>query len=364
MTWNEQELETLSDYFVNAPVALHMLSADAVVNRANRAELEMLGYRESPSDYLGHDWREFVVDPGLVDEMLDRLAHEGDLQDFPLTLVRRDGGLVPVRVFASGRHEGGRLQGDRAVILPMNETRRPQDLEVFQGDALGLSALSPAEKEALHLELQDFFRHAPVSLHIVGADGRVKHTSARELESMGYDDSPYEYIGHHIAEFHADQQVIDEMLENLVSGEPLVDHRAKLRTRDGQVVPVFIYSSSRMDGGSFVNTRCFTFPLPQDAESASTVRRRFTWPRNEDYGLNADGANVATASKEEAMSLALRYIAGRKRPEETLGFLAECSRILGSAGPLDARLEDTLRLTASYLADWVSLDLADASWSA
>ncbi|HYU34099.1 MAG TPA: PAS domain-containing protein [Thermoanaerobaculia bacterium] len=367
MTFDERELETLSDYFANAPVALHMLTSSAIVMRANRAELETLGYQDSPEDYLGHDLREFVVEPRRVDELLDRLAAEGEVQGFDLTLVRRDGGLVPVRVFASGRRDGGRLLGDRAVVIPQNESRTPRDLEVYQGDTFGLAAMSPEEKQVAYRDLKDFFQYAPVALHIVGADGRVQYTSARELESMGYAEHPEEYIGHHIAEFHAEQAVIDEMLENLVSGAPLVDHRAKLRTRDGRIQPVFIYSSSRMSGDSFVNTRCFTFPLPEDMATESSVYRKFTWPRNEEYGLNAEPS--ADLSREEAMSLALRYIAGRKRPEETLGFLAECSRVLGGTADLGTRLEEVLRLTAGYVADLATVDVPGASgggrsWSA
>ncbi|HEV7517955.1 MAG TPA: PAS domain S-box protein, partial [Thermoanaerobaculia bacterium] len=237
MNFDERELETLSDYFVNAPVALHILTADAVVARANRAELSMLGYEGSPADYIGHDLREFVVEPRQVDEMLDRLATEAELQGFPVTLVRRDGGMVPVRIFASGRREGGTFKGGRSVTLPLDESRRPQDLEVFQGDVLGLAPTSEEEKKEVYADLKDFFANSPVSLHIVGADGRIQYTSAKELAAMGYAEHPEEYIGHHIAEFHADQNVIDEMLENLVSGEPLVDHKAKLRTRDGKVLP-------------------------------------------------------------------------------------------------------------------------------
>ncbi|HBL30872.1 MAG TPA: hypothetical protein DD490_28900 [Acidobacteria bacterium] len=367
MTFDEQELETLSDYFGNAPVALHMLGADAVVARANRTELETLGYQDAPAEYLGHDLREFVVEPRRVDEMLDRLAAEGELQDFPLTLVRRDGGLVPVRLFTSGRRDGDRLVGDRAVLIPRDESRRPKDVPVFQGDTLALAGKSREEKEALYRDLKDFFQHAPVSLHIVTADGRVRYTSARELEAMGYAESPEDYIGHHIAEFHADQAVIDEMLENLVSGAPLVDHRAKLRTRDGRIQPVFIYSSSRMNGGDFVNTRCFTFPLPADAEVESSIHRAFVWPRNEDYGLHAEPS--ADLSREAAMSLALRYVAGRKRPEETLGFLAECSRLLAGTSDLGTRLREVLRLTAGYLADRAAVHVpaangGGATWSA
>ena len=51
-------------------------------------------------------------------------------------------------------------------------------------------------------ELADFVENAVVSLHWVAADGTILWANQAELELLGY--TREEYIGHHIAEFHAD----------------------------------------------------------------------------------------------------------------------------------------------------------------
>ena len=126
-------------------------------------------------------------------------------------------------------------------------------------------------------ELDDFFENAPISLHIVGPDGIIKRANKAELEFMGYANAPQDYIGRHIAEFHAESAVIADMLETLVSGKPLLHYRANLRRRDGAIVPVIIYSSPRIDNGDFINTRCFTYAAQLSEQQEPD---QFSWPQN------------------------------------------------------------------------------------
>ena len=52
-----------------------------------------------------------------------------------------------------------------------------------------------------------------------------------------------EYIGHHVAEFHLDPPVIDEMLARLARGETLLNYDARLRHKDGTTRFVHINSN-------------------------------------------------------------------------------------------------------------------------
>ena len=68
-------------------------------------------------------------------------------------------------------------------------------------------------KEALERserELSEFFENATVGLHWVGPDGIVLRVNRSELEMLGY--SREEFVGRHIAEFHADSEVIADIL--------------------------------------------------------------------------------------------------------------------------------------------------------
>ncbi len=105
-------------------------------------------------------------------------------------------------------------------------------------------------------ELSDFFENASVGLHWVGPDGMVLRVNRVELELLGY--RREEYVGRHIAEFHVDRDVIDDILRRLAAGETIRDREARMRCKDGSIRHVLIDSSVMYEDGRFVHTRCFT----------------------------------------------------------------------------------------------------------
>ena len=58
---SEQEL---SDFFENASIGIHWLSADGTIIRSNRSELQMLGY-DAP-EMLGRSIAECHADPDVA----------------------------------------------------------------------------------------------------------------------------------------------------------------------------------------------------------------------------------------------------------------------------------------------------------
>jgi PAS domain S-box-containing protein len=105
-------------------------------------------------------------------------------------------------------------------------------------------------------DLDDFFEHGAMPLHLVGPDGTILKANRAELELLGY--RPEEYVGRNIVEFHVDRPAIDDILARLARGEVVRDHPARLRARDGSIKHVLIDSSVHWEHGEFVNTRCFT----------------------------------------------------------------------------------------------------------
>src|SRR5262245_45622613 len=77
--------------------------------------------------------------------------------------------------------------------------------------------LADEEVPASTLELPDLFDAAPIALHLLGPDGTVLRVNPAELELLGYTEE--EYVGHHIAEFHADASVIEDLLARLSRSE-------------------------------------------------------------------------------------------------------------------------------------------------
>jgi PAS domain S-box-containing protein len=68
-------------------------------------------------------------------------------------------------------------------------------------------------------DLEDFFENGAVALHWVASDGSILRVNQAELDLLGY--TREEYVGRHIAEFHADPPVIADILARLTRGEKL-----------------------------------------------------------------------------------------------------------------------------------------------
>lgn len=105
-------------------------------------------------------------------------------------------------------------------------------------------------------ELADFIENASVGLHWVGADGTILWANEAELDLLGY--TREEYIGRKITEFHADRDVIGDILHRLTNRETLHDYEARLKCKDGSVRHVLINSNVMWEDDRFVHTRCFT----------------------------------------------------------------------------------------------------------
>lgn len=105
-------------------------------------------------------------------------------------------------------------------------------------------------------QLADFLEHATIGIHWVGPDGIILWANQTELSMLGYDAT--DYIGHHIGEFHADQDAIDEILHRLHHRQTLCNHDARMRTKDGSIKHVLINSNVLWEDGKFIHTRCFT----------------------------------------------------------------------------------------------------------
>ncbi|TWI66384.1 PAS domain S-box-containing protein [Pseudoduganella lurida] len=105
-------------------------------------------------------------------------------------------------------------------------------------------------------DLVEFLDNAAEGIHRVGPDGSILWANKAELAMLGY--AQDQYVGRHIADFHADQPVIDEILRKLLAGETLYDHPARLRCADGSIRQVLIHSNGYFVDGQLRYTRCFT----------------------------------------------------------------------------------------------------------
>ena len=164
------------------------------------------------------------------------------------------------------------------VLIAKDGTERPIDdsaapIRDQEGAVLGcvLVFRDVSERRRTERELRDFFDNATVGLHWVGPQGTILRVNQAELELLGY--RREEYIGRNIAEFHADADVIDDILRRLGGGEALHDRPARLRCKDGSIRDVLISSSALFENGKFVHTRCFTRDVTERKAAEERTRR-------------------------------------------------------------------------------------------
>jgi PAS domain S-box-containing protein len=117
------------------------------------------------------------------------------------------------------------------------------------------------ELQLREAELTDFLENGVVGMHWVSPDGTILWANKTELQMLGYERE--EYIGHHIAEFHVDQEVIGEILRRLGCHEELHGSESALRCKDGSLRHVRIHSNVFSQNGKFIHTRCFTIDVSE-----------------------------------------------------------------------------------------------------
>jgi PAS domain S-box-containing protein len=159
-------------------------------------------------------------------------------------------------------------------------------------------------------DFEDFFENGAVALHLVGSDGTILHANKAELELLGY--PAEEYIGRPIADFHADQEVIEDILRRLKDGEKLEKYPARLVARDGSIKHVEITSSVCFRDGHFANTRCFTVDVTALKHAQAEIRRKDEQLRQVLDALPAAVYTTDAAGKITYFNRAAAEFAGRE----------------------------------------------------
>ncbi|WEF33487.1 hybrid sensor histidine kinase/response regulator [Pseudoduganella chitinolytica] len=151
-----------------------------------------------------------------------------------------------------------RLELERRALALGSEAARRRDAERLAADT--------------QADLADFLDNAAEGIHRVGPDGTILWANKAELALLGY--RWEEYVGHNIAEFHADADVIERILDILGRGGTLYDQPARLRCRDGGIRHVVIHSNGCFENGQLRYTRCFTRDATQRHERDMALAQR------------------------------------------------------------------------------------------
>jgi len=125
--------------------------------------------------------------------------------------------------------------------------------------------------EARARDLHELFDSVPVALHWLDGNGIILRANQAELDLLGY--AREEYVGHHIAEFHVDQDAVGELLVSWSRGETVPDHPVRLRHKNGSIRHAIVSSKAKWDNGTFVHVNCFTRDVTERRESEALRRR-------------------------------------------------------------------------------------------
>jgi PAS domain S-box-containing protein len=126
--------EALEDFFDNAAIPLHWVGSDGTILRANRAELELLGY--SPEEYVGRNIAEFHVDPPVIAEILKRLSSGETLRDCEARLRCKDGSIRDVLITSNVHFENGHFLNTRCFTRDVTAQKRMEALRAQTVDFL------------------------------------------------------------------------------------------------------------------------------------------------------------------------------------------------------------------------------------
>jgi PAS domain S-box-containing protein len=223
-------------------------SSEAIISKAmdgtitswNAAAEKMYGYQAA--EMLGRSIQMIVPEDRLEELRLvdEKLVRGERVASFETVRVTRDGRRIDIALTISPIIDArGMVVGSSGICHDISARLSTED-----------------ELRRSQRDLRDFVENSAVGLHWVGPDGIVLWANQTELDMLGY--RREEYIGRHIADFHADQPVIADILERLLRTEQLNNYEARLRCKNGSIRHVLISSNVYSERGEFIHTRCIT----------------------------------------------------------------------------------------------------------
>jgi len=204
----------------------------------------------------------------------------------------------------------------------MSSSAMPTGVDLdLHAEVARLSLALNQERERADL-VCDFIENGSIGLHWVGADGTILWANQAELDLLGFERS--EYVGRNIAEFHADAEVIADILTRLTRNETLNNREARLRCKNGAIRTVLINSNVLWRDGQFIHTRCFTRDITDIklhhtalGESEARFRTLIEWANDAIFLADGETGVILDANGRaaELMGCAVSEICGRHQRE-------------------------------------------------
>jgi len=325
----EQALQRLAAIVEFSEDAIISKTLDGLVTSWNAGAERLFGYRAA--DIVGHSITLLFPSDRLHEEalLMGRVARGEAVVSFETVRLKRNGCPVEVSITLSPiKDRQGAVVGCSKIVRDITERKRVEE-----------------ELSKKTCELVDFLENANMGIHKVGSDGIIQWANRAEMALLGY--TPEEYIGHHIADFHAEQSTILDILTRLTCGEKLHGYVADLKCKDGSIKHVRINSSVLWDNGEFVHTRCFTSDITERQEAEERLRaseerfRLITRAANDvlwdwDFVTNTvwwgEGLSTFFGYALDAIEPGIESWSSRVHPEDSPRVLASVHEVLEQGG--------------------------------
>jgi PAS domain S-box-containing protein len=222
--------DELDDFFENAPVGMHLVSPIGTILRANRAELQMLGYELN--EYVGRNIAEFHVDAATIEDFLSRLNCGEQLIARRARLWAKDGSIREVRVTSNARRRNGELINTRCITIDVTEQTRAQELLDQQGQRLVAT-----------------YEHAGIGIAEADIEGKLTRVNSHLAELLGY--SREELLGRSIFDPALTEEAEADQAQYRLQVLGQIDRytvEKRFCRRDGSKLWINITSSSIRDG--------------------------------------------------------------------------------------------------------------------
>ncbi len=251
------EGDELDDFFENAAVGLHLVSGNGTILRANRAELQMLGY--AAEEYVGRNIAEFHADRRTIEDILSRLNRGEQLIEHPAHLRAKDGSIRQVRISSNARTRNGKVINTRCFTVDVTDRLRAEALLCEQDERLAAT-----------------YEHAGIGIAEVDADGKLRRVNGHLSALLGC--SPEELLDRSIFDPALAEEIERDQAQfrRQVSGE--IDRytiEKRFRRADGTKLWVSITSSSVHDaGGQFLYAVRVQHNITDQKRAEASLARR------------------------------------------------------------------------------------------
>ncbi|KAI8820356.1 uncharacterized protein EV422DRAFT_567786 [Fimicolochytrium jonesii] len=140
------------DFFENAPIALHWLSAEGIVLWANKTELNFLGYTKE--EYFGRQIMDFCPDEAVVLEIFKQLGSGSAIHDVPVRIRHKDGTIKDVLIDSNvNYHPDGSFHHTRCFIR--DDTKRKTEEAWLRAQIDAAESAAAAKDDFLHAFAHD-----------------------------------------------------------------------------------------------------------------------------------------------------------------------------------------------------------------